>query len=77
MIKIDVVGVSVVAFSQLIFDTGRPQPSVGGAIPKQVGLSYIKMAAKQDKESNLISSVTPWLLLQAPALCFCLGSPGQ
>lgn len=77
MIRIDVMGVSVVAFSQLIFDMGGPQSSVGGAIPEQVDLSYIRMAAKQDTESNLISSVTSWLLLQSPALCFCLGSPGQ
>ena len=40
MIRIDVMGMSVVAFSQLIFDVAGPQPSVGGVIPERVDLSY-------------------------------------
>lgn len=77
MIRIDFMGMSLVAFSQLIFNVAGPQPSVGGVIPERVGLSYIRVAAKQELESNLVSIVAPWLLLQAPALCFCLCSPGQ
>jgi hypothetical protein len=43
---------------------GRAQSTVGGAIPKYVGLSYIRKVPEQAMKNKLASSVPPWALAQ-------------